>query len=189
MGITTLVGYFILAGFSFVEGRIRKGEEAKSYEPGEFDQRTTRTLGLAYLISSITLLASWGLNLIRIGILPTWLGWVGVFVALSGLSMRLWSNHVLGAFYTRTLKVVKDQTILRIGPYRLIRHPGYLGMILVWCGIAAGTDNWIVLLIVFAATILAYYYRIDIEEKMLSSTVPDYSDYQSHTWRLIPFIY
>jgi protein-S-isoprenylcysteine O-methyltransferase Ste14 len=187
--VTTLLGYFILGGFSLFEGRIRKGQEAKSYETGEFDQRTTRTLGLAYLISAIALLASWWLNIFRIGLLPVWIGWVGILLALSGLLTRLWSNHVLGEFYTRTLKVVKDQTIVRDGPYRLIRHPGYLGMILVWCGIAAGTDNWIVLLIVMIATVSAYYYRIENEEKMLSSTIPDYSEYPVDTWRLIPFIY
>jgi hypothetical protein len=69
MVVTTLLGYFILVGFSLIEGRIRKGQEAKSYEPGEFDQRTIRTLGFAYLISAIALLASWWLNIFRIGIL------------------------------------------------------------------------------------------------------------------------
>jgi protein-S-isoprenylcysteine O-methyltransferase Ste14 len=96
---------------------------------------------------------------------------------------------VLGAFYTRTLKVMENQIIVRKGPYQLIRHPGYLGMILVWTGIAAATTNWIVLFIVFVTTISAYCYRIRNEEVMLLRLHPEYSDYRSHTWRLIPFIY
>lgn len=189
MVITTLLGYFILVGFSLIEGRVRKGTEAKSFEPGEFDQRTTRFLGLAYFISVIALLASWLLNFFKVGVLPAWIGWIGIIVALFGLLLRLWSNHVLGAFYTRTLKVVDNQVIVREGPYRLIRHPGYFGMLLVWSGIAAATDDWIVLLIVFGATVCAYYYRIENEEKMLLTMHADYSEYRSHTWRLLPFIY
>ncbi len=189
MVITTLLGYFILAGFSLFEGRVRKGAEVKSVEPGEFDQRTTRFLGMAYFISVIALLASWLLNFFMIGLLPAWIGWIGILVALFGLLLRLWSTRVLGRFYTRTLKVIENQVIVREGPYRLIRHPGYSGMILVWSGIAAATGNWIVLLIVFVVTVCAYYYRIENEEKMLLTMHADYSEYRSHTWRLLPFIY
>jgi protein-S-isoprenylcysteine O-methyltransferase len=84
---------------------------------------------------------------------------------------------------------VDNQVIVREGPYRLIRHPGYLGMLLVWSGIAASTDDWIVLLIVFVVTVCAYYYRIENEEKMLLTMRADYSEYLSHIWRLLPFIY
>jgi protein-S-isoprenylcysteine O-methyltransferase Ste14 len=103
MVITTLLGYCILIGFSMIEGRVRRGEEAKSFEPGEFDQRTTRFLGVAYFISVIALLASWLLNFFRVGVQPIWIGWIGIIVALLGLLLRLCSNHVLGGFYTRTL--------------------------------------------------------------------------------------
>jgi protein-S-isoprenylcysteine O-methyltransferase Ste14 len=189
MVVTTLLGYFILVGFSLIEGRVRRGAEAKSFEPGEFDQRTTRFLGLAYLISVIALFASWLLNFSRVGVLPAWIGWIGILVALFGLLLRLWSNHVLGAFYTRTLKLVENQVIVREGPYRFIRHPGYLGMLLVWSGIAAATANWIVLLIVLVVTVSAYFYRIENEERMLLTMNADYSEYRLHSWRLLPFIY
>jgi protein-S-isoprenylcysteine O-methyltransferase Ste14 len=186
---TTLLGYIILGSFSFIEGRVRKGQEAKSYEPGQFDQRTTRFLGLAYLISALALLAAWFLNFLKIGTLPAWIGWLGILVALLGLSLRLWANQVLGAFYTRTLKVVENQIIVQGGPYHIIRHPGYLGMISVWSGIATATTNWIMLLIVLVVTLSAYVYRIENEEKMLLTEQVGYSEYRSRTWRLLPLIY
>jgi protein-S-isoprenylcysteine O-methyltransferase Ste14 len=189
MVLTTLLGYLILAGFSFIEGRIRRGQEAKSFEAGQFDQRTTRFLGMAYFISVIVLLASWFLNLIGIGALFAWIGWLGILLALFGVFLRLWANRVLGAFYTRTLKVTENQIIIRDGPYRFIRHPGYLGSILMWMGVAAATANWIVILIVLLVTFSAYYYRIENEEDMLLTTQMDYPEYRAHTWRLIPFIY
>ena len=189
MVITTLLGYLVLAVFLFIEGRIRSGQEAKSYEAGRFDQSTTKFLGLGYFISILALLTVWLLNFIGIGALSTRVGWLGILLAVFGLSTRWWANHVLGVFYTRTLKVAENQIIVQEGPYRLIRHPGYLGSILMWIGVAAATANWIVILIVFVVMIFAYYYRIENEEKMLLAVHANYSEYRSHTWRLIPFIY
>jgi protein-S-isoprenylcysteine O-methyltransferase Ste14 len=189
MVVTTLLGYYILVGFSLMEGRLRVGDEAKSFESGKFDQRTTRILGFAYFVSVLFLLASWVLNYFKIGTFSSWVGWLGIMIALTGLSLRWWANRTLGAFYTRTLKVAENQTIIQEGPYRFIRHPGYLGMILLWTGIATATANWIVMLVVLIVTFCAYVYRIRNEEKMLLSTNINYAEYRSHTWRLIPFVY
>ncbi|HEX8990904.1 MAG TPA: isoprenylcysteine carboxylmethyltransferase family protein [Anaerolineales bacterium] len=189
MVVTTLLGYFLLVLFFYTERRLRRGAQARSFEEGQYDRRTTRYLGYAYFISMLALFASWVLNALRVGRLPHWIGWLGVLVALCGLFMRTWANRVLGAFYTRTLQVAEGQTTVRDGPYRLVRHPGYLGMILMWTGASAATGNWIVLLIVLLLILAAYHYRIQSEEKMLDSTLPGYGEYRARTWRLIPLIY
>jgi len=187
--LTTVLGYLILAGFFFTESRIRTGQEAKSFERGQFDQRSTAYIGIAYAISMFALVTSWLFNKFNIGTLPAWTGWLGLLVTLCGLLLRWWANRVLGAFYTRTLKVTENQSIVRAGPYRLIRHLGYLGSILLWAGAAAATRNWIVLLIVLLAMLIVYIYRIETEEKMLTSTHADYAEYCKRTWRLIPLVY
>ena len=189
MVMTALLGYLILAGFFFTEGRIRSGQEAKSFKAGQFDQQTTRFIGLAFSLSILAILTSWLLNFLQIGVLSAWIGWLGILLALLGIFIRWWANRVLGAFYTRTLKVAENQIIIREGPYHFIRHPGYLGSILMWGGVAAATTNWIVILIVLILMISAYYFRIENEEKMLLITHTEYSEYRLHTWRLIPFIY
>jgi len=187
--LTTILGYLVLAGFFLTESRIRTGQEAKSFARGQFDQRSTVYIGIAYLISTLALLASWLFNRFGIGILHSWVGWIGLIIASCGLLIRWWANRVLGAFYTRTLKVTENQTIIREGPYALIRHPGYLGSILMWVGVATATANWIVILITLVAMLSAYIYRIQNEEKMLLETNVDYEAYQKHTRKLIPFLY
>ena len=187
--MTTILGYLILAGFFLTESQIRTGREAKSFERGQFDQRSTVYIGIAYLISMLALLVSWLLNKFKIGMLPAWIGWLGIVVALCGLLLRWWANRALGAFYTRTLKVTENQSIVRAGPYRVIRHPGYLGSILMWIGAAAATANWIAILITLVAMLSAYVYRIQNEEKMLLKTNAEYAEYRKHSWRLIPFLY
>jgi protein-S-isoprenylcysteine O-methyltransferase Ste14 len=187
--MTTILGYLILAGFFLTESRIRTGREAKSFERGEFDQRSTAYIGIACLISTLALFASWLFNKYKIGMLPAWIGWLGIVVALCGLLLRWWANRALGAFYTRTLKVTENQSIVRAGPYHLIRHPGYLGSILMWIGVATATTNWIVILITLVAMLSAFVYRIQNEEKMLLTTNAEYGEYQKYTWRLIPLVY
>ncbi len=179
----------MIAQFFYLEGRVRFSGEAKSLEGGQFDQRSTQLIGVAYLISILALLAAWWLNWLAIGEFPLWVGWLGIAVALGGLLTRWWSMRVLGAFYTRTLKVVEDHVIVQAGPYRWIRHPGYLGSILMWAGVAAATTNWIVLGLILAVMLAVYHYRMESEEKMLVETWPEYAEYKKHTWRLVPLIY
>ncbi len=187
--ITTIFGYLVVVEFFFLEGRIRQGQQARSLDAGEFDQRSTIYIGLAISAAVIALLASWLLNGINTGSLPDGVGWYGVALAVCGLLLRWWANRVLGAFYTRTLTVTDNQTIVRNGPYRLIRHPGYMGSILMWTGAALATDNWFVVVFVLILMAIVYMYRIEHEEAMLASQNPAYQDYQLHTWKLIPLIY
>ncbi len=186
--LSTILGYLIVVQFFYLD-RSRRGAEAKGFDAGQFDRHSTKYIGIAYFVSMLLLLASWIFNWLNVGTLPAWVGWVGVVVALFGLLFRWWANRVLGAFYTRTLKVVENQTIVRAGPYGVIRHPGYLGSILMWSGAAAATANWIVLLIVFIVMCVVYVYRIQNEEKMLLAANVDYAEYRKKTWRLIPPIY
>ena len=187
--ITTFLGYIVIAGFFLFEGQLRKGQAAKSLKSGEFDQRSTMFIGIAYLICAVAVLLALLLNWMKIAVLSVWIGWLGIAIALAGLGFRAWAMRVLGAFYTRTLKMAENQAIAREGPYRLIRHPGYLGSILMWAGAATATANWLVILIVLAAMFSAYHYRIQNEEKMLIKTNAEYAEYQKRTWRLIPFVY
>ncbi len=60
--------------------------------------------------------------------------WLGLVIMLLGLGLRVWSMRVLGAYYSRTLRVTDTQVIVTQGPYRIVRHPGYLGTILLWVG-------------------------------------------------------
>ena len=184
-----ILGVLIIAGFFFLETRLRSGDEAKSWQAGQFDQRSTMLIVIAYIICGLALILSSFIDHLTIALLSSWIAWLGIVIALAGLGLRIWSMSVLGQFYTRTLKVTQNQSIVRAGPYRVIRHPNYLGSILIWSGVAASTTNWIVLLVVLIVMFGVYSYRIQNEEKMLMTTNPDYIVYRKGTWRLIPLIY
>lgn len=190
--LTTIIAYLLVFGFFVGEGRTRKGEAAASMKTGSFDQKSTASLGVAYGVVGLGLLAAPVLNYFGIGTLPGagWLGWVGVLLAAGGIGLRLWANQVLGQFYTRTLKVTDQQTIVQAGPYGLIRHPGYAGMILMWTGAGLAVGNWLIWVLAMVVMFGVYAYRIQSEEAMMATSYgAQYADYQRHTRKLIPFIY
>jgi protein-S-isoprenylcysteine O-methyltransferase Ste14 len=190
--ITTLLAYALLGVFVALERRLRQGQAAQSLETGAFDRESTRVVGGAFVVSTLGLLLAPGLNMLRRGrtsISPA-AGWVGLGLMVSGIGLRAWANTTLGAFYTRTLRVTADQRLIEQGPYRLLRHPGYSGSLLLWIGAGLATTNWLIASLIAVVTSSAYLYRMRSEEAMLAQTFGEaYQDYRQRTWKLIPLIY
>jgi protein-S-isoprenylcysteine O-methyltransferase Ste14 len=107
---------------------------------------------------------------------------VGVGAALTPLAV--WENR----FATPNVQQQAGQTIVCTGVYRLIRHPIYLGNLLL----TAGTSLWLgsyASLWGFAVLLLATIGRIAIEERDLRARAPEYAAYAKQVpARLIPFV-
>ncbi len=85
---------------------------------------------------------------------------------------------------------MKRQELVTAGPYRLIRHPGYAGSLLVWIGYALGAGSWAAAILISLVLGGAYLYRIAAEERMLRAEFgATYQMYQQRTWRLIPGLF
>jgi protein-S-isoprenylcysteine O-methyltransferase len=117
------------------------------------------------------------------------LAWIGVAVGVAGLGIRIWSMRVLGRDYTRSLRTRETQTVIDRGPYGVVRHPGYLGSILVWVGSRLAV-NWLMAAATAVFLSAVYVYRISAEERMLVERLGDaYRSYRTRTWRLFPFVW
>jgi protein-S-isoprenylcysteine O-methyltransferase Ste14 len=113
-----------------------------------------------------------------------------ILVMLLALGLRIWSMRVLGAYFSRTLRVADAQVIVMQGPYRVLRHPGYTGTILLWIGSGLALTNWLATAVVAILMLAVYSYRIRMEEAMLLTTFGEgYRQYRRHTWKLLPFLY
>ena len=78
--------------------------------------------------------------------------------------------------------------LLRKGPYRIIRHPMYSGAMLFF--LATILDHLSMLTAVIGVIVLiALPWRVYLEEVLLRAAYPDYADYASKTYRMIPFLY
>jgi protein-S-isoprenylcysteine O-methyltransferase Ste14 len=184
------LAYAGVAGFFIVERLLRRGADARSFAARETDQGTTRALGQAFGLNLTVLAATPVLRRAGLGRHEgRGLAWSGVALLVGGLALRSWSAWVLGASYTRTLRTSVGQRIVEDGPYRLVRHPGYLGVLLLWLGAALAAENWIAPAAMVPLA-HAYHRRIQAEEAMLTTTFgDDYARYAGRTWRLIPLVY
>jgi protein-S-isoprenylcysteine O-methyltransferase len=113
--------------------------------------------------------------------------WTGVAIGVLGLGLRLWAVLTLRERYTRTLLVQSDHTVERGGPYRWVRHPGYLGSLLCLNGIALASGNYVTVIASLFATSVAYTYRIMVEDEMLVASLgADYVAYRREVAALFP---
>jgi protein-S-isoprenylcysteine O-methyltransferase Ste14 len=188
---STFVAYGLVGCFLGMERLARQGQEAKSLEFGPFDRSSTRLLGVAFLVAVLTLLVAPVLNAFQLGAMGrTAVGWIRIGLMVGGLALRFWATRVLGRFYTRTLRAAADQQLIDHGPYKVLRHPGYSGVLVMWAGAGFATLNWVAATAVIVGMCAAYTYRIRCEEEMLRSTLGQrYEIYMAHTWRLVPFVY
>jgi protein-S-isoprenylcysteine O-methyltransferase len=125
-----------------------------------------------------------------LGLLPGMpnIAWVGVAVGALGFLIRLWSLLTLRDRYTRTLLVGTTDAFERSGPYRFVRHPGYLGSLLTLNGIALASGDLLTLTVSVAVTSAAYVYRISVEDAMLVGRFgASYQQYREEVRALIPF--
>ena len=190
--LTTVVAWSLLVSFLVLQRVMRRGEPARSLQAPPAERGSTRLLGAAFGLGLLALAAAPALNAYGVATMDLGgaAGWVGVAVMLGGLAVRLWSQAVLGRYYTSTLRHAADQPVLASGPYRLLRHPGYAGMLLAWLGAGLATTNWAVALVLCLLMVVAYSYRIAAEEAMLLGAFGDrYKDHMARTWRLLPYVY
>jgi len=188
---TIYLAYFLIGCFFLVERLLRKGQAAKSWQAGEEDKGSTRAIGSAFGTSVLALLLAPLLNKLKLGRMSSnRLAWGGVVAMAGGLGLRVWAARLLGSYYTRTLLTQEGQHIITDGPYRLVRHPGYLGVIMLWLGAGVAAANWLVAATIGVLMLRAYRLRMQAEEAMLARTFPgEYEDYACRTRRLIPFLY
>ncbi len=115
-----------------------------------------------------------------IGTIVIWLGWI----------LRLWSVATLGKFFRTTVMIQKKHVVIESGPYQILRHPSYAGMLLMLTGVGIGMGNWIGLALMEFVVLIAFVKRIALEEKTLVQSLGrNYRDYMKRTKKLIPFIY
>jgi protein-S-isoprenylcysteine O-methyltransferase Ste14 len=124
-----------------------------------------------------------------VGKLPDWVFYPGILLMLLGVVVRQWAIAVLGRFFSLNVQVVENHQVVDKGPYRLIRHPSYTGLLITFIGISLAVQSLGALLVLLAVFTVAFGLRIRVEEKtLLSELGEDYANYMKRTTRLIPFL-
>jgi protein-S-isoprenylcysteine O-methyltransferase Ste14 len=115
---------------------------------------------------------------------------IGSVLAITGLIIRVTSILTLKQHFTYTVTKIENHELIETGLYKIIRHPGYLGQLIIFLGISTCLSNWISILLMIIPVMSGYLNRINVEEKFMAEQMGQkYLDYQKRTKRLIPLIY
>jgi protein-S-isoprenylcysteine O-methyltransferase Ste14 len=94
-----------------------------------------------------SIILAFGFGYAGIGILPDWAFYLGIFLMFLGILVRQWAIAILGRFFSLTVRVAEDHRVVEKGPYRLIRHPSYTGVLITFIGLALAVQSWGALLV------------------------------------------
>jgi protein-S-isoprenylcysteine O-methyltransferase len=127
---------------------------------------------------------------LRAGANNWWTLGLGVVLVLAGVALRAWAILSLGRYFRREVTIEPGQRLVRRGPYRVLRHPSYTGILLSFAGLGLAFGSWVsaavAVLILFAGMLP----RIRIEERALAQAFgADYTDYAKSTARVLPHLW
>ena len=175
---------FLLLPFSYTPGK-REGEKTKRIARQSIVPIVTRLVWLAiFVVSPYSDRHSWAVIADAV-----WLRYAGVLLYLLGMEWVCWAFLTLGKQHSAEVTIQKEHELITAGPYRWLRHPMYLGLIVFPLGVGLVFGSWIgvasplLLIGVFA-------WRIRDEEKLLRQEFGDrWEAYCQRTWRFIPYLY
>jgi protein-S-isoprenylcysteine O-methyltransferase Ste14 len=116
------------------------------------------------------------------------LGVVGALVVLGGLAFAVWARVHLGRNWGMPMTQKDEPELITSGPYGLVRHPIYTGLLVA----VVGTGLAVNLIALLVAVVLAVYFwrAATVEERNLGITFPRaYPAYRAKTKMLIPFVF
>ncbi|KUO20685.1 methyltransferase family protein [Streptomyces dysideae] len=113
---------------------------------------------------------------------------VALAVFVAGVVLRLGAIRQLGRFYSHKVRTLTDHMIVRSGPYRLVRHPAYSGMVVGHIGFVALLLNPVSLFALVGLLVPAIVHRIRVEERTLME-LTGYPDYARGRKRLVPAVW
>ena len=116
--------------------------------------------------------------------------WAGAALTLAGIAVAIWARLTLGRDWSGLVMSVKERhQLVQNGPYAIVRHPIYSGLLLAIIGTAL-TFGTAVSYLGVAAGLAGFVIRIDIEEKLMRELFGDvHAAYRRRTRKLIPFVW
>lgn len=165
--------YWLVAAFSIKRGRVP----------------WSRELGIRVVIVAIVIL------LVRVGAFrhdalntDPWRAALGLLLFALGLGFAVWARVHIGRNWGSPMTQKLNPELVTSGPYRLVRHPIYAGILVAGFGTAIAL-SWLWLIAVVLAGIY-FVYSATVEERYMAGQFPDtYPAYKRSTKMLVPFIF
>ena len=188
--ILVLIGFIVFFGYLFIE-QIYKVEPPESYK---IQLRDVIIIIMFLLHPFIMVFSFYERETLILDFLPIWnnivVKYLGLGLLLVGISIEFISRRQLGKYGTTIIIIEDDHKLIMSGIYRYIRHPIYLGSIILFTSIGIVVGSLVITSIIFLFFSFLMKDRIDLEEQLLEEKFgEEYTQYKKRTKKLIPFLY
>jgi protein-S-isoprenylcysteine O-methyltransferase Ste14 len=117
-------------------------------------------------------------------------GWLlaGLALVVVGLGFSVAARLSLGRNWSGTVTLKQDHELIQSGPYALVRHPIYTGLLLALVGTAIAVGRWRAIA-ALALLLVGVVYKIGVEERFMRAEFGDaYERYRGRVKALLPFV-
>ncbi len=146
--------------------------------------------GLASAGAILLFAHSFGISWLGLPLFPDTLAlaYTGAALTFAGIAFAVWARFVIGRNWSGTVTIKQDHELIRGGPYALVRHPIYTGILLAIVGTALAVDELRGLIAIVLVT-LGFWLKLRTEETFMLQQFGDrYRRYQQEVKALIPFV-
>lgn len=183
MVILALMGTLFTRNSELVEERLNPKEGMKGWDKFYFAVTTPMYI-IALVVAGLDARFGWTMDM------PLPVYWASVAIYVLGQGIFIWSRYT-NNYFSSVVRIQTDrgQTVCKDGPYRYVRHPGYVGGFLftITIGLMLGSW-WASIPQVIAALMLIW--RTAREDKTLQSELPGYQEFAQETkYRLLPGVW
>ena len=179
---------YLYAFFELVMSFIQRAKRKK-----EIVQKGDKaSIWIMFILIGIGYFLAFRIGMTKLGRLHDWNTFftIGVIMVIIGLFIRINSIMTLKQQFTYTVTSIDGHELIETGFYKYIRHPGYLGQLILFLGVSISLSNWLSVLCMLIPCFIGYWYRIDVEERFLIKQMGQkYIEYKKRTNKLIPLIY
>ncbi len=185
--IIIIIGFSYLYGFFELFMNLRNKNKSKVTRSGD-----KGSIWLLYGLITLGYALSFAIGATKIGRMPYWNTFfaIGAVLVVLGLVIRILSIITLRQYFTYSVAKVEGHQLIETGLYKNIRHPGYLGQLMIFLGLSISLSNWLSILLMMIPVAIGYLYRIKVEEKFMVEQLGEiYKNYQIRTKKIIPRIY
>ncbi len=117
-----------------------------------------------------------------------WPFWLGAAITVAGLLFAVWAREHLGRNWSRSVAIKQGHELITTGPYSVVRHPIYTGILTGFLGMAIAISQ-VRGFIAFVLVFLALWMKFRMEEQFMRSQFGEtYATYAQKTAALVPYL-
>lgn len=182
-----IISLAALFGFSEIILMLTKRSKKKSVKK----KRDKGSMVLLWVVITISLTIGFNLADYRTwNSMNNFIASLGLLLFSLGLIIR-WATIIqLKKAFTVDVAINQEHELKTDGLYKILRHPSYFGLLLMFSGLSIGMNSLLSFLVITLPVFLAISYRIYVEEAVLLEEFgAKYEEYRKVTWKIIPYIY